>query len=659
MSQRSGSDINGESNRRPPSDHSASTPLSAGGGPPASSTASGRQSAHSGGHESFHHDTEQVDHAAEASSPQQYSHRSGGSSQRQPPKETQQLSVHAGLELEHALGFAGEVFDGLHFLPNDGDTYIYPAGACIVMAKLSDPHQQTFLRGHDEPISCLQLSPKGNFIASGQTGDQSDVIVWDTQSCKLLYRFQEHDYGIAELEFSDDERLLISAGVPLDNRMYIWDLATGCINAHVSLDPCPTLSICFGKMYRDFKKRLTGLYQFATLGEGSLCVWALDPVQGLLTRSKMEKSDLGREIACAQFDGDMQEYIYGGTSSGEIIALHIRSLQPAMSSMICSAGIGAIKWIHNGIVAGGGDGSLIKLGGKGANLVPEMRLYLQGGIRSLSLRPSEFCENSVVEVATGSTSGKIYHVRLDPNINAKDLAHTYPSAMSTMRDRPPSSVRSGASHNTKSSGSDKPSMDPRIMLVSEAHALPGADVDEGAGSVNARGVGNLSMEAGTGVKTIHQTEVSSISFAPDSSEQFATAGSDNSIRAWDMNEYMSTVLVKERDAGHPECIDYSYDMLVSGWDDRHIRCYLTDLKEDPLRESPERELWTLLNAHKTPISAVKVARNQRFMMSGGREGAVRVWNLRNRELVSDLMHHSSKISRIVSTTLRRICNFIT
>lgn len=88
-----------------------------------------------------------------------------------------------GLELEHALGLAGEVFDGLHFHPDDGDTYIYPAGACIgtlvtlritfpvalhwaffryhaVMAKLSDPHQQTFLRGHDESISCLQMSPK-------------------------------------------------------------------------------------------------------------------------------------------------------------------------------------------------------------------------------------------------------------------------------------------------------------------------------------------------------------------------------------------------------------------------------------------------------------------------------------------------------------------
>lgn len=67
---------------------------------------------------------------------------------------------------------------------------------------------------------------QGTFIASGQTGEHSDVVVWDTQSLQLLFRFQEHDYGIAELEFSDDERLLISAGLPLDNRMYIWDLAT-------------------------------------------------------------------------------------------------------------------------------------------------------------------------------------------------------------------------------------------------------------------------------------------------------------------------------------------------------------------------------------------------------------------------------------------------
>lgn len=401
-------------------------------------------------------------------------------------------------------------------------------------------------------------------------------------------------------------------------------------------------------MYRDFKKRLTGLYQFATLGEGSLCIWALDPMKGLLTRSKMEKSDLSREIVCAQFDGDKQEYLYGGTSSGEVVALHVRSLQPAMSSMICSAGIGAIKWIPNGIIAAGGDGSVILLKGQGASLAPEMRLYLEGSIRSISIRPEKFIQNNVMEVLVGSTAGKVYHCRLDTSFDPKDLAHTYTSAMSTMRDRPPSSVRSPKSVKSRQSGEDRPSMDPRIMLVSEGHASAGSAVDEGAGSMNARGVGNLSQQADAGIKSIHQTEVRSISFAPDSSEQFATAGSDNSIRSWDMNEYSSSVLVHEKDAGHPECIDFSYDMLVSGWDDCHIRCYLTELDEDMLREIPERQLWTLLNAHKSPISSIKVARNQRFMISGGCEGALRVWSLRNREMVSDLQHHSSKISRVVS-----------
>lgn len=94
---------------------------------------------------------------------------------------------------------------------------------------------------------CVQ----GRLLASGQTGENADVCVWDFASRKLLYRFSEHDFGIVSLSFSDDEvgcsgviviqltlcsphtcvfciiqRLLVSVGDVSDKKMFVWDVAT-------------------------------------------------------------------------------------------------------------------------------------------------------------------------------------------------------------------------------------------------------------------------------------------------------------------------------------------------------------------------------------------------------------------------------------------------
>jgi len=96
-------------------------------------------------------------------------------------------------------------------------------------------------------VMCL---PQGRLLASGQYGENADVCVWDYQNKKLLYRFSEHDFGIAALSFSDDERLLVSVGDVRDKKMFVWDLATGCINASTPMQPNPTNIVGFGGMVK-------------------------------------------------------------------------------------------------------------------------------------------------------------------------------------------------------------------------------------------------------------------------------------------------------------------------------------------------------------------------------------------------------------------------
>ena len=129
---------------------------------------------------------------------------------------------HSIVELDHAIGFSGKVNNSVFLHPNSKN-YVSIAGSSIVSGDLNDPHSQHFLAAHDDLITCISMSNNGNLIASGQGGDNSDVVIWDFNSKRAMYRLSEHDYAVANLCFSHDDRLLISAGNSLDGKLFIWN----------------------------------------------------------------------------------------------------------------------------------------------------------------------------------------------------------------------------------------------------------------------------------------------------------------------------------------------------------------------------------------------------------------------------------------------------
>ena len=74
-------------------------------------------------------------------------------------------------------------------------------------------------------------------IASGQRGENSDIVVWDHQAKKALFRLSEHDYEVTLLDFSHDDRLLLSTGNQLDGKLFIWNMANGSIVSSMQLVP--------------------------------------------------------------------------------------------------------------------------------------------------------------------------------------------------------------------------------------------------------------------------------------------------------------------------------------------------------------------------------------------------------------------------------------
>ena len=79
---------------------------------------------------------------------------------------TTMASTYPALELQAVVGFGGKVPNGLLCHP-DGVHLIYPLGSTIVV-KNTVLGTQTFLQGHSNMVSCMELSRDGCKLASGQ-----------------------------------------------------------------------------------------------------------------------------------------------------------------------------------------------------------------------------------------------------------------------------------------------------------------------------------------------------------------------------------------------------------------------------------------------------------------------------------------------------------
>ena len=82
---------------------------------------------------------------------------------------------------------------------------------------------------------------------------------------------------------------------------------------------------------------------------------------------------------------------------------------------------------------------------------------------------------------------------------------------------------------------------------------------------------------------------------------------------------------------------FTDEIILSGWSDGKIRAYRCDNMS---------LLWQIDNAHKNGVTAIALSHNYKFIVSGGNEGEIRVWEIRSRELIAHLKEHTSKVTKV-------------
>ena len=93
----------------------------------------------------------------------------------------------------------------------------------------------------------------------------------------------------------------------------------------------------------------------------------------------------------------------------------------------------------------------------------------------------------------------------------------------------------------------------------------------------------------------------------------------------------------ERNSAIPTCCAGSPDIIVAGYDNGRIKSFETGEGE---------QLWRIDNAHKSGVTTLKLSRNMRFVVSGGAEGEVRVWEIKTREMISHLKEHIARVNQL-------------
>ncbi|VDP79555.1 unnamed protein product [Echinostoma caproni] len=98
----------------------------------------------------------------------------------------------------------------------------------VVIRQLTGGDRQYFIQNASKkPLTAVEFSPDGKFIATGESGHQPMVRLWNVADGTQLAEFAGHHFRVVAVRFSPSARYLVSLGSPEDNTLYVWDRASG------------------------------------------------------------------------------------------------------------------------------------------------------------------------------------------------------------------------------------------------------------------------------------------------------------------------------------------------------------------------------------------------------------------------------------------------
>ena len=122
----------------------------------------------------------------------------------------------------------------------------------------------------------------------------------------------------------------------------------------------------------------------------------------------------------------------------------------------------------------------------------------------------------------------------------------------------------------------------------------------------------------------HTATINDVAFGTDSN-MFVTVDETGALKHWDLSEYKCqfTGFPTRQAAASRVAFAQDDNTVLVGYRDGFLRCFDTI--------TAQAQLWDVSQAHRGAITAIYA--DQNYILTGGQDGAVRVWNRRTRQLL--------------------------
>nr|CAD7446903.1 unnamed protein product [Timema bartmani] len=540
------------------------------------------------------------------------------------------------LQLASIIGFD---VNGLRLHPDDIHI-VYPLGSKVVIQNWETKHQ-SFLSGHTNIISSIDISPNGKYVASGQInhmGFKSSVIVWDFEKRELHAKYEIHKVRVECVAFSCDSVYLVSLGGRDDSNIIVWD-----VEARDAM--CGNLSNTgtSGDAAVLYTTNQRGLC-FVSGGINNLRVWTINPQLRNLQVVEVALGMIRRHIHCMVID-ERDDFLFCGTTTGDIMKVKLNY----------SHDVRAHKPIKNPVLLG----CYGKYGGKKKLLSGEPCERFRNGVTALLLLPKDLEDRMVV----GAGDGTVEMVREKEVCLPKGSPIRIPS-LPQLRVLKSTNVDSGVTSLILNG--ELLFAGTQLCEIHTVHVETFDVVRHTTCHTNAIfGIAFVQLsstrpgiEPGT-----HFSDLLCWSNGPrrtitgrsgsNYSEVFAT-GSKEDIRIWKTTSSQELLRI---------CVDnftcsslqFKHDgtAIVSGWNDVIVIAAMlfTGWNDGVIRSfTPQtgRLIFAIHNAHYRGVSAIAINSRGDTIVSGGGEGQVRVWDISPniQSLKGVLKEHKSPVSSI-------------
>ena len=334
------------------------------------------------------------------------------------------------LNLLAIIGFSGKVLDGLILHP-DNETLIFPIGSQIIVRNVLT-RQDSFLRGHDNEISIMSLSKSGKYLASGQktfSGFKADIIIWDLTTLSLIHRFSIHKVIIQSLDFSFNDKYLVSIGGRDDNNLIVWDVQSGKALSGSAAGTAFVRQVKFFNLCDN---------KFVTCQDYGVRIWSVDYELKKLNHIEVNFGNLKRIPLTMTID-PLDKFAYFGTQSGDILEIDLinaiyKRIGPVKK--LFSQGVITIKMLPNSdLLVGTGNGTIAKIGFIDFKIKKEGKVL--GAVTSITLTAeSSFMfvgtdQSNIYWVESSSLKSEIRNTCHNDSINDIQFPYQYSGVFGT------------------------------------------------------------------------------------------------------------------------------------------------------------------------------------------------------------------------------------